>query len=127
MARWPSLAPVPNKPMASVNVKQHFDNKCGAVPFPMVLISVDVKQPNRSGVVPVYDVSPTPQDIWLKRCFTLSETVGLLETGAQDGHLDFHTAPELCATETNTAFLKLFTSVSLAWFRRAAVKPLPTD
>jgi len=27
--------------------------------------------------------------------FTSTETVGLLETGAQDGHLDFHTAPEL--------------------------------
>ena len=25
-----------------------------------------------------------------------TETVGLLGTGAQDGHLDFHTAPELC-------------------------------
>ena len=25
-----------------------------------------------------------------------AETVGLLGTGAQDGHLDFHTAPELC-------------------------------
>ena len=25
----------------------------------------------------------------------LTETVGLLGTGAQDGHLDFHTAPEL--------------------------------
>ena len=24
-----------------------------------------------------------------------TETVGLLGTGAQDGHLDFHTAPEL--------------------------------
>ena len=24
-----------------------------------------------------------------------AETVGLLGTGAQDGHLDFHTAPEL--------------------------------
>ena len=32
---------------------------------------------------------------WLKRCFTFTETVGLLGTGAQDGHLDFHTAPEL--------------------------------
>ena len=30
-------------------------------------------------------------------CFTSPETVGLLETGAQDGHLDFHTAPELCS------------------------------
>ena len=34
---------------------------------------------------------------WLVECccFTSTETVGLLETGAQDGHLDFHTAPEL--------------------------------
>ena len=29
-------------------------------------------------------------------CFTSTETVGLLRTGAQEGHLDFHTAPELC-------------------------------
>ena len=28
-------------------------------------------------------------------CFTFTETVGLLGTGAQDGHLDFHTVPEL--------------------------------
>ena len=35
---------------------------------------------------------------WLKRCFTSTETVGLLGTGAQDGHPDFHTAPGLyCA------------------------------
>ena len=27
--------------------------------------------------------------------FTSTETVGLLGTGAQDGHLDFHTAPAL--------------------------------
>ena len=33
---------------------------------------------------------------WLKCCFTSTETVGLLGTGAQDGHLNFHTAPELC-------------------------------
>ena len=32
----------------------------------------------------------------LKCCFTSTETVGLLGTGAQDGHLDFHTPPELC-------------------------------
>ena len=31
-----------------------------------------------------------------RSCFTSTETVGLLRTGAQDGHLDFHTAPELC-------------------------------
>ena len=28
-------------------------------------------------------------------CFASTETVGLLGTGAQDGHLDFHTAPEI--------------------------------
>ena len=28
-------------------------------------------------------------------CFTSTETVGLLGTGTQDGHLYFHTAPEL--------------------------------
>ena len=28
-------------------------------------------------------------------CFTSTETVGLLGTGARDVHLDFHTAPEL--------------------------------
>ena len=28
--------------------------------------------------------------------FTSTETIGLLGTGAQDVHLDFHTAPELC-------------------------------
>ena len=33
---------------------------------------------------------------WLKRCFTSTETEGLLGTGVQDGHLDFHTALELC-------------------------------
>ena len=32
-------------------------------------------------------------------CFTATETVGLLGTGAQDGHLDFHTAPELCGDD----------------------------
>ena len=31
----------------------------------------------------------------LKCCFTSTETVSLLGTGAQDVHLDFHTAPEL--------------------------------
>ena len=32
---------------------------------------------------------------WLNCCFTFTETVGLLGTGARDVHLDFHTAPEL--------------------------------
>ena len=30
----------------------------------------------------------------LECCFTSTKTVGLLGTGAQDVHLDFHTAPE---------------------------------
>ena len=34
--------------------------------------------------------------LMLKCCFTSTETVGLLGKGAQDIHLDFHTAPELC-------------------------------
>ena len=34
---------------------------------------------------------------WLLKCyFTSTETVGLLGTGAQDVHRNFHTAPELC-------------------------------
>ena len=33
---------------------------------------------------------------WWKCCFTSTQTVGVLGTGAQDVHLDFHTAPELC-------------------------------
>ena len=33
---------------------------------------------------------------WLVECcFTSTETVRLLGTGTQDGHLDFHTGPEL--------------------------------
>ena len=45
--------------------------------------------------------SDLPQELpvfgWLVECcFTSTENVGLLGTGAQDGHLDFHTAPELC-------------------------------
>ena len=41
---------------------------------------------------------------WLKCCFTSTETVGLLGTGALDVHLDFHTTPELCyMTAQNSA------------------------
>ena len=50
-------------------------------------------------------------DTLVECCFTATETVGLLGTGAQDGHLDFHTVPELskrhskktwCLTSTET-------------------------
>ena len=34
-------------------------------------------------------------NVKVKCGFTSKETVGLLGTGAQDGQLDFHTAPEL--------------------------------
>ena len=44
----------------------------------------------------VLNVHKVTVDFLLKCCFTSTETVGLLGTGAQDGHLDFHTAPELC-------------------------------
>ena len=34
---------------------------------------------------------------WLVEfCFTYTEAVDLLGTGAQDDHLDFHTPPEIC-------------------------------
>ena len=49
-----------------------------------------------------YRYAWTVKFVLLKCCFTSTETVGLLGTGAQDGHLDLHTAPELwslsCAT-----------------------------
>ena len=38
------------------------------------------------------------ETVLLECCFTSTETVGLLRTGAQDSHLDFHTAPEPCET-----------------------------
>ena len=36
------------------------------------------------------------QPWWLKSGFMSTETIGLLGTGTQNVHLDFHTAPELC-------------------------------
>ena len=42
---------------------------------------------------------------WLVECcFTSTEIVGLLGTGAQDGHLDFHTVPELYDTTVQCCF-----------------------
>ena len=39
-------------------------------------------------------------------CFASTETAGLLGTGAQDGYLDFYTAPELCiSTVDHSSFL----------------------
>ena len=43
-----------------------------------------------------WTLSTDPNYARVECCFTFTETVGLLGTGAQDGHLDFHIAPELC-------------------------------
>ena len=60
-------------------------------------------------------------------CFTSTETVGLLGTGAQDGHLDFHTAPELCTvlvlklsatfTEGDDRFAEVMSAPQLTRYR----------
>ena len=39
-------------------------------------------------------------EMTMKCCFTSTETVGLLRTGAPDVHLDCHTAPELLNSDT---------------------------
>ena len=54
-------------------------------------------------------------------CFTSTETVGLLGTGAQDGHLDFHTAPVLWEHRTlesssNTPQISPFFCSSFSFF-----------
>ena len=41
----------------------------------------------------------------LKCCFTSTKTLGLLGMGAQDGHLDFHTAPKLFIDVDQTGHL----------------------
>ena len=41
---------------------------------------------------------------WLRCCFTSTKTVGLLGTGAQDVHLDFHTAPGLWGNRQHTGY-----------------------
>ena len=44
--------------------------------------------------------------ILVECCFTSTETIGLLGTGTQDGHLDFHTAPKpYDQIETNGAYV----------------------
>ena len=51
---------------------------------------------SRSGFEPRSLCLPaSPTALLVECCFTSTETVGLLGTGAEDGHLDFHTAPEL--------------------------------
>ena len=47
---------------------------------------------------------------WAECCFASTKTVGLLGTGAQDGHLEFHTVPELWP---NSKCLRLYVQVIL--------------
>ena len=49
---------------------------------------------------------------WLKCCFTSTETVDLLGTGAQDVHLHFHTAPGLWLVVVDDRFyIALFSAL----------------
>ena len=45
-----------------------------------------------------FNLRKTTLLLMLNFCFPSTETIGLLGTGAQDVHLDFHTAPELWKT-----------------------------
>ena len=47
----------------------------------------------------------SPESQLVRCCFTFTETVGLLGTGAQDGHLDFHTAAELWNRSRSSGFV----------------------
>ncbi len=65
--------------------------------------------------------------IKLKCCFTSTETVGLLGAEAQDGHLDFHTAPELLSsTQTGPRGQKRIWSSSMGVVSESCVKMYPT-
>ena len=65
--------------------------------------STEIKEEGTGGGggVPVTAAVQHSAEKMLKCCFTSTETVGLLGTGAQDVHLDFHTAPELCRLRTD--------------------------
>ena len=71
------------------------------------MVSVDVKQRLKNNEVRLCRVQDYAEfrrcvkvevDVlasrWFKCCFTSTETIDLLRSGAQDGHLDFHTGPE---------------------------------
>ena len=66
--------------------------------------------------------------VWLVECcFTSTETVGLLGTGAQDGHLDFHTTPELWLWISNSPPFVVFHSNELATISLLHLGFLPRD
>ena len=45
--------------------------------------------------------------VLIECCFTSTETIGLFGTGAQDSHLDFHTAPELCVCVCALTYMRV--------------------
>ena len=47
-------------------------------------------------------------EVRVECCYTFTDTVGLLGTGAQDGHLDFHKAPELCPSISSSSTFHIF-------------------
>ena len=86
----------------SVDLKQHQKKTVDAL---VSLCSLKTKQNKKTATVQTAAPDPdrggrlakmefTRVLLKLKCCFTSTETVGLLGMGAQDGHLDFHTAPE---------------------------------
>ena len=60
-----------------------------------ISVTCRITEPTTRGDVELQVITTRMIRSWLKCCFTSTETVGLLGTGAQDGHLDFHSAPEL--------------------------------
>ena len=69
---------------------------------------------------------PKQKNGWLKCCFTSTETVGLLGTGAQDVHLDFHTAPEFEVKEATSPRSMNLHAWVLALCFEFFVEPRPT-
>ena len=73
-------------------------------PVHIILVFASSSSTSSSPSSPLPSASFVPSVFFEKRsqgwlvecCFASTETVGLLGTGAQDGHPDFHTAPELC-------------------------------
>ena len=59
-------------------------------------------------------------------CFMSTETVGLLGTGDQDGHLDFHTASELWVFSSFFCFFGLWNLSDFLYSTVLSSHVLPT-
>ena len=53
-----------------------------------------------------------------------TETIGLLGTGAQDGHFDFHTAPELCVIGADSEFSFFVCVLAAEWLHTSGLHGL---